>query len=67
MLIICAQNNGLIKVITDDEKREGEEIIIYKNANPILINIQYEKDSYKNIMSKLYDKYSQKEVFNKKS
>lgn len=65
MLIICAQHHNGFKVLTDDPKKDGEEILLYSNDFPVLVNIVYDKEDHKKIMGKLYDKYIKKEIFKK--
>ena len=62
-MLIILQNNRNLRVITDDIKKDGDEVIVYSENIPNLLNIDYDEKLHKQIMIKLYDKYSKKRVF----
>ena len=62
-MLIILQNNRNLRVITDDIKKDGDEVIVYSENVPNLLNIDYDEKLHKQVMIKLYDKYSRKRVF----
>ena len=62
-MLIILQNNRNLRVITDDIKKDGDEVIVYSENIPNLLNIDCDEKLHKQIMIKLYDKYSKKRVF----